>query len=253
MKNWLNNIKPKKKSRQQKPKGDYFEQARDWATDRYQLQTVASNRWQLAFWLQLAFSLILALCLLMVFPLKSWEPLIIERDLQTGEIFTRPITPDNLPTSQAEIQSDLVRYVISRETYAPADEGVRYRQVQFMSSPDVFTPYEASHRIGNEEGFEKTLGRDGSRIVKVEDVIFIDASDPRRYEAKRKSRQAERVPPIAKVDFVTIETKSLSTVKQHWVATISFDYVGTPNTKEAAWANWSGFTVTSYRVDQRNV
>ena len=231
----------------------YFESARDWATERYHTQKVMANRWQLAFWVQLAFSVVLVIALMMMLPLKTWEPLIIEHDLQTGEFFTHPAPVENLPKTQQEIESDLVHYVIARETYSPTDEGVRYRQVQFMSAPAVFTPFVEAHRSGSPDSPETLLGDKGLRTVEVEDVIFFDASDPRHYQSKRESKKAALVPPIAKVDFMTTEITGQSVTKKYWVATISFEYLGTPNHKEAAWSNWSGFTVTSYRVDQRNI
>lgn len=246
-------MKKNKKTLNQPESKSYFEEANDWATERYHMQSLSTHRWQLAFWCQLGFSMVLALSLLCLMPLKSWEPLIIERNLQTGEIFTHPATVDNLPKIQAEIEADLVRFVTSYETYDAADEGPRYRKVQFMSSPDVFMPYEVSHHLGNEDSFEATFGKKGTRTVRVEDVIFIDATDPRRYQSKKESKKAQRVPPIAKVDFVTTETLGQKVVIKHWVATLNFEYLGTPDNKEASWSNWSGFTVTSYRVDQRNV
>lgn len=250
MKNWLKN---NKKEAVQTAKQSYFEQARDWATERYHTQKVMANRWQLAFWVQLGFSVMLVVALIMMLPLKTWEPLIIEHDLRTGEFFTHPAPVENLSKTQQEIESDLVHYVIARETYSPTDEGVRYRQVQFMSAPTVFKLFSESHRSGNPNSPENILGEKGLITVEVEDVVFFDASDPRHYQAQRESKQSSKVPPIAKVDFWTTETNGQSITRKSWVATVSFEYVGTPNHKEAAWSNWSGFTVTSYRVDQRNI
>lgn len=251
MKNWFN--KKTNNESKQPQKTSYFETAHDWATERYHTQKVMANRWQLAFWVQLGFSVVLVVSLMMLLPLKTWEPLIVEHDLRTGEFYTHPAPVENLPKTQEEIESDLVHYVVDRETYSPTDEGVRYRQVQFMSSPDVFTPYVEAHRSGNPDSIETLLGDKGLRTVEVEDIIFLDASDPRHYQAKRASKKASLVPPIARVDFMTTETSGQGTVKKYWVATLRFEYLGTPNHKEAAWANWSGFTVTSYRVDQRNI
>ena len=58
---------------------------------------------------------------------------------------------------------------------------------------------------------------------------------------------------MAKVDFTTTESSGQMTVEKNWVVTIRFQYLGIPDEKEAAWLNWNGFTVTDYRVDQRNI
>lgn len=234
-------------------KNNYFDEARAWGVERYQRQTVHLHRWQWAFWLTLGLACLLGLSLLCLLPLKSWEPLVIEHNVETGEIFTHPLAVDNLPKVDSEIQSDVVRYVTARETYAAFDQGARYRLVQFMSTPTVFKPFEAEHSFSNDESPEVLLGKTGQRVVTIEDVVFLDASDPRLYEAKRESQKAKRTPPIAKIDFMTTETNGSVEKKQYWVATLSFEYLGTPDTKEAAWANWDGFTVTAYRVDQRNI
>lgn len=253
MKNWLKQLNKKNNTTSPTKKTSYFEEACDWATERYHTQKVMANRWQLAFWVQLGFSVVLVVSLMVMLPLKTWEPLIVEHDLRTGEFYTHPAPVENLPKTQEEIESDLVHYVVARETYAATDEGVRFRQVQFMSSPDVFAPYVETHRPSNPDSLEAILGDKGLRTVEVEDIIFLDASDPRHYQAKRASKKAQQVPPIARVDFTTTESSGQGVVKKYWVATIRFEYLGTPNHKEAAWSNWSGFTVTSYRVDQRNI
>lgn len=225
-----------------------FDVSTDWALERVEMIQVISNRWQLAFWGMLVCVVVALFAIAAITPLKTVEPLIVQKDLQTGEVFVSPGEPKNLLKSQQETESDLVRYIIARETYAPVDEEVRYRQVQYMSSRSVFQPYVEDRRATNPDSYEATLGEHGLRTVSVEDVVFLDASNP---AALLKNKL--KTPPIAKVDFMTTETKGQVVTKQYWVATIQFEYFGTPDTKEAAWANWNGFTVTSYRVDQRNI
>lgn len=227
---------------------EYFEAAANWASDRVELLEVTANRWQFAFWGMLVCLLVAIGAVAGLTPLKTVEPIIIQKDLQTGEVFVKPGEPGNLVKTQQETESDCVRYVVSRETYSLMDEEVRYRQVQYMSARDVFTPYVEARRSTNSESFQAALGENGLRTVTVEDVVFLDASDPSLSPEHRAV-----IPPIAKVDFMTIETSGQTKIKKYWVATLRFEYLGTPDTKEAAWANWDGFTVTSYRVDQRNI
>ena len=228
-------------------KKEYFDNASDWALERVEMAQVTACRWQLGFWIQTVCLVLALLGLIVLLPLKTVEPLIIQKDLQTGEVFVSPGEKPNLTKTQQETESDAVRYVIARETYSPIDQEIRFRQVQYMSSQAVFSPYMHEHEASNEESFESILGDNGLRTVKVEDVIFLDPSDPMTLEKNK-----QHILPIVKVDFVTTERINQQVITHYWVATIKFEYFGTPDTKEAAWANYDGFTVTSYRVDQRN-
>lgn len=229
-------------------KNEYFEAAVEWSSKRVELLEISANRWQLAFWGMLICLLAVVFALVSLMPLKTLEPIIIQKDLQTGEVFVKPGDPANLVKSQQQTESDCVNYIIARETYSAVDEEVRYRQLQYMSSPDVFESYINERKATNSDSFQALLGENGLRKVVVEDVVFLDASDPKLLPENR-----EKILPVAKIDFVTKETKGQSIKKKYWIATIRFKYLGTPDTKEAAWANWDGFTVTAYRVDQRNV
>ncbi len=220
--------------------------AKDWFYDRYQMQEVLANRWQLAFWIQLILSLLLVFFLIILLPLKSWEPIVIERDTQTGEVWVRS-TQESLPKLSSEIESDLVNYVVGRETYSTIDHDERYQQIQFSSTPRIFKAYKEADNVNNPNGLSKSLGEVGLRKVVVEDIIFLDGSNVKQKGGSVKP------PSIAKVDFTTVDTIGEMTFKKYWVATMTWEYLGTPNRKEAAWINWNGFTVSSYRVDQRNV
>ena len=228
----------------------YFEDAKSWSYERYQIQEVMANRWQLAFWSLLALSGLLVVVLILLFPLKRWEPIVIQRNEQTGEVWVDTVRNHDLPETSSEIESDLVRYVIARETFSLTDHNVRKTQVFYTSSSDVVNAYEALQASHNPKSPINLYGSKGLRTVKVHDVIFLDNAS---NAIERRKQQQEKIPTLAKVDFSTTETSGQTLVQKSWVATIRFSYLGTPDEKEAAWLNWNGFTVTSYRVDQRNV
>ncbi len=234
----------------QSEKESYFCDAKDWAYERFQMQEVMANRWQLAFWCMLICCLLLVVAIFVILPLKSWEPIVIRRNTITGEVRVDPARSHFLPESAAEIQSDLVRYVIARETFSMMDLNSRMLQVIFSSSPSVAHNYQHLLTATNPHNLIAQYGENGLRTVKVQDVIFIDAAVT---IAKKQANQTAKLPTLAKVDFVSIETIGQQTQTKYWVATIRFRYLGTPNTPEAAWINWNGFTVINYRVDQRNL
>src|SRR5258708_412824 len=95
--------------------------ANDWAYDQYHSQVVMANRWQLAFWLQTGVALLLIASLIALLPLKTWDPIVVHRNTQTGEVWVENARTHTLPDTTAEIESDLVRYVVARETVAAVD------------------------------------------------------------------------------------------------------------------------------------
>lgn len=230
---------------------DYFADAKDWAYERYKIQEVMANRWQLAFWVAMGFGVLLVVLLVMLLPLKSWQPIVIRHNTQTGEVFVDQTHMDYLPNTSSEVQSDLMRYVVARETYSAVDSQLRRVQVRDSSSPSVAKSYVQLQDRNNPNSPFVLYGSHGLRTVKVEDIVFLDGIGSSRHEKKKQHRT--HVPTLAKVDFKTTETKRQTTITRYWVATIQFQYLGTPAEKEAAWLNWNGFTVTSYRVDQRNI
>lgn len=231
-------------------KDDYFEEAQGWSEQRYQIQEVISNRWQLAFWLMIGFSLLLLIFLTLLLPLKSWEPIVIYRNTQTGEVWVQPAKDHYLPETIGEVESDLVRYVSARETYSLMDNNVRKKQVHDSSSPAVTKTYDDGQDRNNPQNLINVLGQSGVRSVKVQDVVFLDNSS-NIFDKKKKEQQ--KMPSLAKVDFITTDIKGEITIQKYWVATLSWEYLGQPDSQDAAWLNWNGFTVTNYRVDQRNL
>jgi type IV secretory pathway component VirB8 len=109
--------------------------------------------------------------------------------------------------------------------------------------------YESSDSVAKAyETILSQINKPAHKTVKVQDIIFLDNANTsirNRKEALHRN--------LAKVDFITTENNGQQTIEKSWVTTLSWEYLGTPSSKAAAWANWNGFTVTYYRVDQRNV
>lgn len=229
---------------------DYFEEAKDWAYERYQIQEVMANRWQLAFWLAMIVSMLLLAGYFFLLPLKSWEPIVINHNAQTGEVWVNSLKNHYLPETSSEIESDLVRYVVARETFSLIDNIMRSRQVQYTSSTEVAKFYNQNQDSNNPQSSIRMYGSKGIRTVKIQDIVFLDNFNK---AVGSKTDQADEIPTLARVDFITTETRNNATIQKYWVATVKFEYNGVPEEKEVAWLNWNGFTVTSYRVDQRNI
>lgn len=232
-----------------KPDEAYFKLARDWFYERFEEANIKANRWFLAF-LVTSFLLILSIvsCTLL-FPLKTLEPMLIHHNSTTGEIWiTKPKTP-YIPETDSETQSDIVRYIINRESYSLSDINQRFHLVTLLSNADIAKQYADEQSNSLSTSPINTLGEKGTRTIKIEDIIFIDKTGTKEIRTYKQKSQN-----LAKVDFTTTTTYP-NGAKQidYWVATLGWIYRGLPNNQQDAWDNWNGFQVTTYRVDQRNV
>lgn len=231
--------------------GDYFNDARSWHDDLLETARLNARRWFCAFCAAGVLAILLTACLIVLMPLKELVPIVIHQNTQTGEIWVDKPSHDYQPETPAQTQADIVRYVTNRESYSAVDINQRFNLVMLLSNPDVAGQYSDSQANSDPQAPVNTLGEKGLRLVHVEDVVFMDKSNP----ATPPIRHFHQAPSnLAKVDFTTETTdKSGAKSTQYWVATIGWTYKGLPKNKEDAWDNWNGFVVTTYRVDQRNV
>jgi len=234
-------------SNKQKP--EYFEQANQWFVDKYEKANIMANRWFAAFLGSILLSALLVIALLCLLPLKTVIPVVVHHNTTTGETWVEKPSKKYAPETEAQTQSDIVRYITNRESYTAADINHRYHLVMLMSSPHVARDYREEQSNTNPKSPVNVLGREGYKTIHIEDIVFIDKEG---IEELRHFRQ--KSVNLAKVDFATV-TMDQNGIKHtnYWVATIGWSYKGLPDNKEDAWDNWNGFTVTTYRVDPKNI
>ena len=228
---------------------DYFEKARHWHIDQLQSAQISAKRWFIAFLVANGISLLLSLALIILLPLKTLVPMVVQHNAKTGEIWVhKPSTP-YFPETSAQVQADLVRYIVTRESYSAADINQRFHLVMLLSSAAMGEYYANEQANNNPKSPINQFGANGSRTVQIEDVVFLNKTD-----RSKVNRFPQTENNLAKVDFNTI---SLSPQGQstttYWVATIAWLYRGLPENIQDAWDNWNGFTVITYRVDPRQV
>lgn len=223
--------------------------AQDWQYDRHQSVLVSRNRWFLACIINTGLNIALGIIIISLLPLKKEIPFVIHENTKTGEFFvTKPATTYR-PETDAQTQADITRYIVHRESYMATDLNQRFRIVMLLSSNTVANDYANSQANLNKNSPVNLLGEKGMRIIHIEDIVFLD-----KEESKELHHFKTPAHNLAKVDFTTTTTdKEGRTLTHYWVATLSWKYFGLPDNQADAWDNWSGFTVTSYRVDQRNI
>lgn len=245
---------PKRNQRQVKkaPKAeDYFASAKSWADDIY-IATVASrNRYCTAFYWVSGIASCLALAIVMLVPLQHTEYVIIHQT-ENGIVWVEPLNQKYAPKIKALAESEIVRYVINRESYNPSSYDEQYSLINLLSDAEVADQYGEEQNVNNKNSPINILSNKSYRTVHIENVVFLDKADLQNNKNKKDKRTHTN---LAQVNFTITDHDKLADTKHTTplIALISWTYRGTPQNPENKWRNWDGFTVTRYSVEQRNI
>jgi type IV secretion system protein VirB8 len=249
-KQFFSKSKKKKCSAKKKiKKDDYFTRAQSWADD-LQIAILASrNQYRLAFYCSLGVIGFLALAISTLVPVQHIEPFLVHH-YENGNIFIERMHQTIAPENRAETEADLVRYVITRESYSAKSYEHSYELTTLMSTHNVSESYMDAQSKNKKTSFVRLLGSDGERIVKVVSVDFIDKAslnDPSKGIHYHRN--------LADINFLVKEKSpnSDATTSVPYTATISWKYEGIPANPAIRWEDWNGFVVTEYQLKQRIV
>ena len=229
---------------------NYFLEARDWADDMYTAAIISRNRYKVAFLTAMGLAVLLTFTVISVIPLQRMVPLLINH-YPDGHVSVQPMNEVNRPKNQALVESEIVRYVINRESYDPSSYPTQYSLISLLSDPDVTNQYIQTQSIQKKTAPINVLGNHGTRSVYIESVVFLDSE--LKNQGQPKAVQTHH--NLAQVNFtMTDHIKNSSITKtQALTALISWRYHGAFLSPENRWRDWDGFTVTRYTVEQRNV
>lgn len=216
-----------------KDQEEYFANARSWA----ETQNGAASRERKIAWIiagvATALSVILAIALLILLPLKSVEPYVVTVDRQNGAVqVASGIEPGKLLQNEVVIQAELARYVRARESFDATDLPRMYRQVQLMSSRDVATAYVRFMSAKNAASPLNALNRGDTLLVTIKSVSLIAPGSA-----------------IVRFDVAQIAPGGGAPATGSYVSAISFGFNGRPLKAEDRFDNPLGFQVTRYRRD----
>ena len=178
-------------------------------------------------------SLLLALALVFLMPLKSVQPYVLTVDSQTGAVEApSTLQSGKLSQNEAVIQAQLAGYVIARETFDSTDLAQQYRRVQVMSARPVANAYVAQMAANNPVSPLNTLNRGDTVTITVRSVSLIaDGAGLVRFTATRSA------------------LGTAGGQQTNYVAAISFGFNGRPLRQADRYDNPLGFQVTRYRRD----
>ena len=183
-----------------------------------------------------AITLMSLTALMLLVPLKSFEPYIVEVDKNTGylEVKSGLTRPAKLSDQQAVTQANVVRYIRAREGYDPFAIEENFALAALLSTDDAARELLELYSAANSDNPSKIYGRDRTVSVEIKAVTFSNAS-------------------TALVRFATTERSDTDEITRHFIAVVRYRYTETPATNEWRFENPLGFQVYDYRRDQETV
>ena len=229
---------------------DYFTEARSWADDMYTHAVVSRNRYKMAFFIAMGLAVLLTVAINGLIPMQHLEPLLIHH-YQDGRVTVLPMTQPYAPMNQAQVESEIVRYVINRESYNPSSYHEQYALINLMSNHETGMEYINQQAAGNKTAPINVLGNQGWRSVHIDSVVFLDSTLQNRHQPKAKQTHHN----LAEVNFTLTDHFKNSALRKTKALTalVAWEYRGTPSDPNDRWRNWNGFTMTRYTLEQRNV
>lgn len=183
-----------------------------------------------------AITLLALVALVLLVPLKSFEPYIVEVDKNTGymEVKTGLTRPANLTEQQAVTQANVVRYIRSREGYDPFAIEENFGIAALLSTGEAARELQEFYSAANPANPAKVYGKNKRVLVEIKSVTFSNAS-------------------TALVRFSTTEKSDTDSIVRHYISVVRYRYTDTPATNEWRFENPLGFQVYNYRRDQETV
>lgn len=174
--------------------------------------------------------------LIMLVPLKTFEPYIIEVDKNTGylEVKSGLTRSGKLTDQQAVTQANVVRYIRARESYDPFAITENFGIAALLSAEQAARELQELYSAANPDNPAKVYGKNRQVTVEIKSVSFPNSS-------------------TALVRFSTTEKSDTDQIMRHFISVVRYRYTETPATNEWRFENPLGFQVYNYRRDQETV
>lgn len=212
----------------------HFARARDFEAARYDLIAASERKaWTTARLLG-GVSVVLALAICFMMPLKKTEPYVIQLDKTTGMTEILPIANTrDVPVSEVMDKYWLAQYVTARESYDWYLIQGDYDKTRELSVPDVFAPYAAQFGKSR-DSLDRRLGNTQRLVVELRTIV-LTGKDTATVRFVKKTLDVDTDREIG---------------RNAWIATIGFEYHPEFKlTEERRLVNPFGFKVVTYRVD----
>ena len=170
--------------------------------------------------------------LVMLAPLKTYEPYMIVVDKTTGFVeVKRPMAEGPLTQDEAVTTFNVVRYIKARETYDPKALKDNFDLAELLATGEAARDLTEIYSPANPINPVKLYGSNTDVSVNIKSVTF-----PNNRTALAR--------------FSTDEKSPTNVVRRDWVALVRFRYTTTPMRNAWRFDNPLGFQVVEYRRDQ---
>ncbi len=163
-------------------------------------------------------------------PLRTIDVRVFRVDSGTGVVDLVAPLQGTQTYNEAVNKYWLRAYVRSREGYMPDEAAVAYRRVALMSNEEQQQRFAEVATPRNSQSPTAVLGKTGRIEIDVKAVTFASAK-------------------IALVRFTKTIRRDREATVSHWMATISWEYVGSAMAESDRELNPLGFLVNDYRID----
>lgn len=211
----------------------YAAEGKTWETEIFASAYQSRNRAWIFSFISMGVAVSSIITLMMILPLKTFEPYIVTVDRSTGYVeVTKGLEAGNLSQDEAITQSNLVRYLSARESYNPNPQVLRenYEFVALLSGGAALKEYQQLWNGENSENPSIQLGHKASIDIKIQSVSFLNDK-------------------TASVRFIREVRKDNLLKTSTWIAIIDFQYVQKPMKMIDRFSNPLGFQITSYRLN----
>lgn len=182
----------------------------------------------------LIITVLLALSLAILMPLKTAVPYLLRVDNTTG--FVDKLEPYNAKKStvnEAVVRYFIAKYVVNRESYDWFTIQSMYDFIEETSSPNIFASYKGY--FASEYSPLKKLGKKMKQITTVNTISFLNPTTVQvRFTKSFEENDGKEVKNLPRTT---------------WLATMSFDFSKNVRTEKQRLINPLGFAVTSYKLD----
>jgi type IV secretion system protein VirB8 len=214
-----------------KNRDDYYDKASTWDQEIIANALLSKKRaWIFAF-ICMGISILSLLTLILILPLKTFEPYVVTVDRSTGYLeVSKGLNDLTLSEDEAVTEANLVKYVSLREQYNPAILQQNYEVVANMSDGEALKEYRELWAENNPNNPSRKMRDRGSIDIKIKSVSFINDK-------------------TASVRFLREVRESDRLRVSEWNAIIQFRYSQKPMQMKDRFSNPLGFQVTNYRVN----
>lgn len=199
-----------------------------------EIRKSSKRAWTVAY-ISLALTIIVAIALMLLTPLKTVELMVVKVDKNGFVDIKTQLDEEVLTTSEAIDKSFVNRYVKTKEQYYFETLNTDFETVQMFSAPNVQKDYVKS-MTNKQNGKATVLGDKNFIEVKILSIGLSNKNDEKiatvRIETSKKTKNSD------------IEEKDIK------VITLTYEYLPLKQNASLRLENPLGFIVNSYRVDE---